>query len=56
MNRRDYAQLASTIGALVRSKELTRNGAKYMVSQLEASNSTFNRETFLKAAGVELDQ
>jgi len=56
MNRNEYKQLASTVGALVRSKELTRNGAKYLVSQLEASNSSFKREVFLKAAGVEVEQ
>ena len=56
MNRKDYAQLASTTGALVRSKELTRNGVKYLASQLEASNGNFNREAFLKSAGVEVEQ
>jgi soluble cytochrome b562 len=52
MKRNDYKQLASAIGALLRSGELTRSGADYFISQLDNASASFNRGAFEDAAGI----
>ena len=52
MTRNDCKQLATTIGALYRSKEITHSGVIYFASQLSAHSASFKEEQFLKHAGV----